>query len=221
MLHGAIFDIDGTLMNSVDEHGMSWGQAFRERGHDVSDAAARAQIGKGGDKLLPVFLDKDTVEREGEALSKRQSEIFRERFRAHVRPFPKVRELFLALHERGVKIALASSSKAEDLEYYKQVMEVEDLLETATSSEDVENSKPDPDIFQSAFARLQPVEKTHTLAFGDSPYDAEAATKMGLRVVGVRCGGFPEDDLRKAGASAIYNDPAELLAKLDEIMALV
>ena len=221
MLEGAIFDIDGTLIDSVDAHAEAWSLAFAENGRHLDVADARSQIGKGGDNLLPVFLDEATLKAEGSAFDKAHGRIFLERYRPHMQPFPMVRELFQALADRGVRLALASSSERADLEHYAQLMGIKDLLHSSTANEDAERSKPDPDIFEVAFKRLQPMDVRRTLAFGDSPYDAQAASAVGLRTVGLACGGFPDADLKGAGMIRIYRNPAEMLERLDEIMALV
>lgn len=221
MLKGAIFDIDGTLIDSVDAHAESWSKAFAEHGYTVSAAQARGQIGKGADNLLPVFLDEAAIARDGEALEKAHDRVFHEQYIQSVRPFPMVRELFQALHDRGVRLALASSSTAADIEHYKTVLGIENLLDTASSSEDVENTKPAPDIFQVAMDRLLPLDHERTLAFGDTPWDAQAAARVGLRTIGLRCGGFPDDELEKAGTLRLFDDPAALLAGLDDLLALV
>ncbi|MBE7210669.1 MAG: HAD family phosphatase [Gluconacetobacter diazotrophicus] len=220
MLRAAIFDLDGTLVDSVDAHARAWAEAFASHGVPVPEPDCRFQIGKGGDNLLPVFLDERARAEHGEAIEKTHGEIFRSRFRAGVRAFPAVRELFEALAARDVRVALASSSKPEDLEHYTRMLGIEDLLHTATHSGHAERSKPHPDIFEAAQERLHPIPVDESLGFGDSPWDAQAAGGMGLPLVGLRCGGFAEHDLLAAGAIRIYQDPADLLAHLDEIMAL-
>jgi HAD superfamily hydrolase (TIGR01509 family) len=134
-----------------------------------------------------------------------------------VRPFPKVRELFKELLRRGVRIALASSAKKDELETYKKLVHIEDLVQAETSADDARRSKPHPDIFQAALNRLgKDIELARTFVVGDSPWDAIAAHRLGVRTIGVLCGGFPEQDLRQAGCIAIYRDPADLLQHLDQ-----
>ena len=221
MLKGAIFDIDGTLIDSVDAHAKAWSAAFAEHGHSIPVEQIRGQIGKGGDNLLPVFLDEAALGREGEAIEAAHGRIFHDRYLDGVQPFPKVRELFQALHDRKVRVALASSSTGPELEHYRDLMQIGDLLDAAVSSDDAENTKPAPDIFQAAMDQLIPLDHERTLVFGDSPWDILAAGRLGLRAVGVRCGGFADASLDDAGALRIFDDPAALLAHLDEIVALV
>jgi HAD superfamily hydrolase (TIGR01509 family) len=215
MTRGVIFDIDGTLIDSVDGHARAWQEVFARLGYDVPFETVRGQIGKGGDQLMPVFLPKDLIEREGEEIERQRLEIFKSKYLPHVRPFPGTRELFERLKAEGLKIVLASSAKGEELKAYKTIARIDDLVEEETSSDDVERSKPHPDIFEAALAKLGGVDPSEAVAVGDTPYDAEAAGKAGVRTVGVLCGGFPEADLRSAGCVAIYRDPADLLAHLE------
>jgi len=113
------------------------------------------------------------------------------------------------------KIALASSAKEDELEVYKKAARIADLIQTETSSDDAEKSKPHPDIFEAAMSQLDGVAREDAVVVGDTPYDAEAAAKAGLRTIGLLCGGFPEQDLKRAGCIAIYADPADLLAQYD------
>ncbi|MFC7690547.1 HAD family hydrolase [Paeniroseomonas aquatica] len=116
----------------------------------------------------------------------------------------------------GLRSALASSAKEEELAALKRILGLEDdRLDAETSSSDAEHSKPFPDIFEAALARLPGVTPAETIVIGDTPYDAEAAGRAGIRAIGMLCGGFPEADLRAAGCIAIYRDPAHLLAEFD------
>ncbi len=215
MPKAVIFDVDGTLIDSVDLHAKAWQDAFREFGHEIAFDKIRGQIGKGGDQLLPVFLSKDEVAAKGEALDERRSEIFKQRYMPQTKPFPMVRELLERIQADGMQIALASSAKEDELEAYKKAARIEDLLQAETSTDDAEKSKPNPDIFEAAMQRLGDVDPAQVVVVGDTPYDAEAAGKAGLRSIGVLCGGWPADALERAGCVATYRDPADLLAQYD------
>jgi HAD superfamily hydrolase (TIGR01509 family) len=204
-----IFDVDGTLVDTVDFHAEAWRRAFAEFGRDIGFDAIRSQIGKGGDQLLPVFLDRETLEREGERIDAFRSDLIKRDYLPKVRGFPGVRELFDALLARGVIVALGSSAKGEELEVYKKAAGIEGLKLVEVSSDDAERSKPHPDIFTAALDRIG-APAARTIVVGDSPYDAEAAGRAGVRTIGVLCGGFDEATLREAGAIQIYRDPAEL-----------
>lgn len=215
MIKAVIFDVDGTLVDTVDAHAEAWRKAFEHFGKSIAFDAIRSQIGKGGDQLLPVFLDDaecDTIGPKIEAYSK---DVFKREFMPSVRGFPAVRDLFLAIADRGFRISLASSAKGEELEGYKKAAGITGLPDVETSSDDAERSKPHPDIFQAALDRLK-LGPQAAIVIGDTPYDAEAASKAGMDSIGLLCGGFPAEAIRRAGASRIYDDPAALLAAIDE-----
>jgi HAD superfamily hydrolase (TIGR01549 family) len=215
MPRAVIFDVDGTLVDSVDLHARAWQDAFRDFGHEFGFAEIRGQIGKGGDQLLPVFLSDEELAAKGDALEKHRASILKERYLPQIKAFPQVRALFERLLADGKRIALASSAKEEELQRYKDIAQIDDLIDTETSSDDAEKSKPNPDIFEAALQRLNPIDPARALVVGDTPYDAEAAAKAGLRTVGLLCGGWHEAELRKAGCIAVFQDPADLLARYD------
>jgi HAD superfamily hydrolase (TIGR01509 family) len=212
MIRAAIFDVDGTLVNTVDFHAEAWQRAFQHFGKEVAFADVRAQIGKGGDQLMPVFLSKEEIEERGQEISKWRTELFAKEYMPRVQGFPKVRELFQELLAKGLRIALASSAIGKELQTYKDRAQIADLIDTETSKDDAEKSKPHPDIFEAALDRLGNLPPEQAIVIGDTPYDIEAAAKAGLQTIAVRCGGFPEETLQ--GAVAIYDDPADLLARL-------
>ena len=113
-----------------------------------------------------------------------------------------------------MQVVLASSAKSDELQTYKRIAGIEDLINEETSADDAAKSKPHPDIFKAALDRLG-IAASEAIVVGDSPYDAQAAGKIGLRTIGVLCGGFPEADLREVGCIAIYRDPADLLRRFD------
>jgi HAD superfamily hydrolase (TIGR01509 family) len=215
MVTGVIFDIDGTLVDSVDLHAQAWQEAFRHFGFDIPYDTVRGQIGKGGDQLLPALLPKDVVKEKGEEIDKYRADLFKREYMPKVRPFPAVRELFERIKRDGKRVALASSAKGPELKEYKRLANIGDLIEAETSSDDAEKSKPHPDIFEAALDRLGGIDPAEVVVVGDTPYDAEAAGKAGLRTVGVLCGGFPADRLRAAGCVALYRDPADLLRQYE------
>ncbi len=211
----AIFDIDGTLLDSVDLHADAWRQIFFRYGHDIPFIDIRVQIGKGGDQLMPVFLSEEELEKHGQEMEKERGKLFKQLFLPEVHPFPSVRALFEHLKADGIRLALASSSKKDELEHYAKLLGIDDLIDCGTSSDDARKSKPHPDIFQVALKKLG-LAGEETLAIGDTPYDAEAAGKTGIKTIGMLCGGFLEPDLRKAGCIEIYQDPSDLLKRYAE-----
>ncbi|MDT5061359.1 MAG: hypothetical protein QOH63_1818 [Acidobacteriota bacterium] len=217
MIKAVIFDIDGTLIDSVDLHAQAWKEAFKHFGKDIPYEDVRHQIGKGGDQLMPVFFSKEDLKEFGSEMEKYRGRLFKRDFLPKVRPFPKVRELFQRILSDGLRIALASSAKEEELKEYKKIAHIEDLVEEETSADDADKSKPHPDIFEAALERLG-VEPGEAIVVGDTPYDAQAAGKINLRTIGVLCGGFPEAELRAAGCTEIYQGPADLLARYEETL---
>ena len=215
MAKAVIFDVDGTLVDSVDHHARAWVDAFRDFGHAFGFAEVRRQIGKGGDQLLPVFLSAAEIGETGEALETHRRAVLKQHYLGRITPFPDVRELFERLRADGKHVALASSAKQAELEHYKKLVRIEDLVDAETSSDDAEKSKPHPDIFLAALQRLGGPSPATVLVVGDTPYDAQAASKAGLRTIGMLCGGWSEADLTGAGCIAIYRDPADLLARYD------
>ncbi len=216
MIEAVIFDVDGTLIDSVDYHARAWVWAFARHGHDIPFEDIRGQIGKGGDQLLPVFLTPEEIDHFGEKMSDERGAFFKEQYLQQVRAFPMVRELFRRIKADGKRIVLASSAKEDELEKYEEIAGIADLIEESTSSDDAEKSKPHPDIFHAALAKLGGLDPSRAVVIGDTPWDALAAGKAGLKTIGVLCGGFSEEDLRAAGCETIFAGPADLLARYDE-----
>ncbi len=203
----ALLDVDGTLIDSNDAHALAWVDAFAAHGHEVAFAKVRDLIGKGGDKLLPetIHLEKDSPE--GEAIAKQRSAIFAKTYLPQLRAFPEARELLLALKEAGLKLVVATSAQGDELSALLQQAGLDDLIQAAATSSDAKGSKPDPDIVLAALraAGCRPAE---AVMLGDTPYDVEASVKAGVTVVGLRCGGWKDEDL--SGAAAVYDDVRDL-----------
>ena len=167
MIKAVIFDIDGTLVDSVDLHAAAWAATFEQYGKKIDFTAVRRQIGKGGDQLLPVFFSKKELSEFGEEMEKYRGDLFKRDYLPRVKGFPKTRELFERITQDGKQIVLASSAKEEELGTYKKRARIADLIEGETSADDVEKSKPHPDIFAVALKELgnPPVEEV--LVVGD------------------------------------------------------
>lgn len=211
-IRGVILDVDGTLVDSNDAHAHAWVDALAEHGISVPFEKVRPLIGMGGDKLLPEAsgIGEDTPE--GGRISERRGEIFKERYLPKLKAFPSTRELLRRMRDDGLKLVVASSAKEDELKSLLKIAGADDLIEEKTSSDDAENSKPDPDIVKAALesSGLAPDE---VVMIGDTPYDIESASRAGVRVVAVRTGGWKDADL--SGAIAIFDDPADLLARYE------
>jgi phosphoglycolate phosphatase-like HAD superfamily hydrolase len=215
----AIFDMDGTLLDSVDLHALAWQEALLKFGHDVSFEQARSQIGKGGDKLIPVFLSADEQRDHGKEMEEWRGHRFKTEYLPLVRPFSMVPDLLRRVRDAGLRTAVASSAKKDELEKYLEIARITDLVEVTTSADDAEESKPAPDIFEVVLKKLR-IEGVDAIAIGDTPYDAEAAGKAKIATIGVLCGGFTEHALRQAGCGEIYPGPAALFARFaDSLLA--
>lgn len=206
-----LFDIDGTLIDSNDMHVTAWSDAFAGIGKPFDHQTIHDQIGKGTDMLVPTLLP-DLGEAEREKLGETQGEIFKRQFLGQAEPFPKARALLVHVHERGQKVVLASSATKAELDHYVDLLNIRDLVHATTSGDDVEQTKPAPDIFASALIKLEGISADEVLVVGDTPYDIEAAARCNIAAVAVRSGGFDDETLVKAGAVAIYDDVAALLA---------
>jgi phosphoglycolate phosphatase-like HAD superfamily hydrolase len=215
LLKAAIFDVDGTLLDSVDLHALAWHEAMEKFGHDVSFERARGQIGKGGDKLIPHFLTADAQRDHGKDLERWRGERFKSAYLPLLRPFSAVPDLLQRVRDAGVRVAIGSSAKKDELEKYLDIAGIADLVDATASSEDAEESKPAPDIFEVVLRKLE-IEGADAVAIGDTPYDASAAGKAGIATIGVLCGGFTEASLREAGCADVYPGPAALFARFED-----
>ena len=210
MIKAIIFDLDGTLVDSVKYHAEAWVKAFQKYGYDFSHETLSQQIGKGSEYIVGELLSSEEAEKLHSDIAGYRKQYYQDNLLEKVKPFPKVKELFETIKADKIKIVLASSARTETIEHYKQLLEIEDLIDGATSTDDVEKSKPEPDIFTSALNKLDDVAVEEVIVVGDSPYDAIAAKKINLKTIGLLGGGFSRETLTDAGCVAIYQDPADL-----------
>ncbi len=221
MLKAFIFDVDGTLIDSVDAHADSWTRTLRQFGCDAPYDKVRSQIGKNSDLFLREFLTAEEIGRHGEAMKNERKHLFESEYLHDIAAFPKVPELMEKILAENMQIALATSATGEEIENYKKIADIADLIEHQTHSDDIEHSKPHPATFQAAFEQLHDVEPSEVLVIGDSPWDAKAATRGGFVAVGVLCGGFEEAELLQAGCKAVFEDPRDLLRNFDDLPELL
>jgi phosphoglycolate phosphatase-like HAD superfamily hydrolase len=212
MPDAVLLDIDGTLVRSNDAHARAWIETFAEAGFTVPFERVRPLIGMGSDKLVPALVpvrDAGAIER----LAERRSAIFRERHLPHLEPTRGSAALVARLRAERIRAVVATSAKEEEVRELLAIAGAPELAETATSGDDVERSKPDPDVVHAALGRTG-VSPERVLMIGDTPWDIEAAARAGVGTIALRSGGWKDADL--PGARAIYADPADLLAHWDE-----
>jgi HAD superfamily hydrolase (TIGR01509 family) len=209
-LQGVILDVDGTLVLSNDAHAQAWVDAFATYGYEVSFEQVRPLIGMGGDQVIPKVmpgLTKD--EGDGKAISERRKELIINKYGPLLQPANGARQLLQHMKDAGLQLIVASSATTQEMEVLLKAAQVDDLLKEITTSSDAEASKPAPDIVEAALSKLK-MQPDQVLMIGDTPYDIKSASAAGVGAIAVRCGDF--DDAQLAGAKAIYDDPADLLA---------
>jgi HAD superfamily hydrolase (TIGR01549 family) len=210
-IKAVLFDIDGTLVDSNDYHVAAWQAVFGQLGAVFEDQVVHDQIGKGTDMLVPTLLP-DTDEAEQERMGEEHGRIFKSQHLEQVTPFESARDLLAKVKDSGRRVVLASSASSEELDHYLGLLDAREIVSLSTTSDDVEKTKPAPDIFATALERLSPLGASEVIVVGDTPYDIEAAAKCGIAAVGVRSGKFDDVTLKNAGAVALYDDVADLLA---------
>ncbi len=204
-----LFDIDGTLVDTNDMHVLAWEEAFARVGASFDRQVIHDQIGKGTDMLVPTLLP-DADEDQQEELGDTHRAIFKAQYLETAKPFAKAHDLLAHTHGLGQQVVLASSASGGELDHYIGLLNARDLIAATTSSDDVEKTKPAPDIFATALEKLPGIDPSEVIVVGDTPYDIEAAAKCGIAAVAVRSGKFEDAQLQAAGAVAIYDDVAAL-----------
>jgi HAD superfamily hydrolase (TIGR01549 family) len=210
----AIFDVDGTLVDTNYHHALAWFRAFRR--HDLTVPVWRLHraIGMGGDQLVPAVAGDDVEQRLGAQLRADWAGEF-DVLLGEVQPFEGVRELLDDVRRRGFTLVLASSGKAEHVDHYLSLFGGAELAEAWTTSADVERTKPEPDLLQAA---LDKVAGCSAVLVGDSVWDFRASARLGVPAYGLRCGGFSAGELREAGAREVFESPAQLHERLDQTL---
>jgi HAD superfamily hydrolase (TIGR01549 family) len=208
----AILDLDGTLVDSNYQHAMAWYRAFCGAGILLPLWRIHRHVGMGGDQLVPALAGEDVEREQGDALR----EAWRTHFdplRDEIRPLPGAHDLLAELHRRGFEVVLASSAPQEDLDHYVGLLDAADLVDEATTSSDVEQTKPAPDLVAVA---LEKARGSDAVMVGDSVWDVQAAGRIDVPTIGLLTGGYAAAELREAGAVAVFEDPAALRAGLDD-----
>jgi HAD superfamily hydrolase (TIGR01509 family) len=206
---GVLFDVDGTLLDTNYLHVLAWWRAFRDAGHeDVTMARLHRAIGMASELLSEEILgerDEQVIEGHGKRFEELRSEVV---------ALPGAADLVRACHEKGLTTVLATSGKADDLDWMLPAIGAEEAVTGSTTSEDVEQSKPAPDLLQVALDGHD-LDPHRTTVIGDTVWDVQSAERAGMPCIGLTCGGISEGELRAAGAVEVYDDPADLLANLD------
>jgi beta-phosphoglucomutase-like phosphatase (HAD superfamily) len=216
MPKAAIFDLDGTLLDSVDLHALAWHEAMVKFGHGVSFEQARSQIGKGGDKLIPEFMSAEDQKDHGKELKLGTTSASRRRTCRWCDPSPRCPLCCCASAMRAyASPSVRRPRRMDELDKYLEIARIADLIHVKTSSDDADESKPAPDIFEVVLKKLG-IAGDDAVAIGDTPDDASAAGKAGIATIGVLCGGFTEDSLRRAGCVDVYPGPAALFARFED-----
>jgi len=210
----AVLDVDGTLVDSNYQHALAWYRALRSLGETYPVWRLHRLIGMGGDQLVTALGGEELEERVGDEARKRQTEET-DKMLGEIAVLPGARELLLAIKERGHPLVLASSGKEHHVDAFLDLLDARDIADAWTSSADVESSKPAPDLLQVALKKLGAPEDADSVMVGDSVWDVEAAKNAGMPALVVRSGGFGDDELREAGAIAIFDTPGDLRDALD------
>jgi HAD superfamily hydrolase (TIGR01509 family) len=215
-----IFDVDGTLVDSNWVHVEAWRRAFAEHGYEVSRARIVPEIGKGGDQLMPAIIGEDAAQRVGDALSETEGrcfDSFMERVKLEL--FPCAVELLEELRDRGVGVALATSSEADHFDRIGKSdgVDLGALADVVVTGNAAERSKPAPDLITAAVHRLK-LSPEACLMIGDTVHDARACVRAGVSFGAVLCGGGDRGELRKAGATHVWRDLCELQGALDALL---
>lgn len=207
-----LFDVDGTLVDTNYLHVHAWARAFREESIDVESWRIHRSIGMDGSTLVAT-LSGDASDAVQHRLKDRHSSLYKDSSELIVR-LPGARELLRHLAENEVQVVLASSAPEDELAITRKVLDSDDAIAAATSSKDVDTAKPDPSIVQIALERAG-VSAEQAVFVGDAVWDGEAATRLGVPFIGLRCGGVADSELEKAGAQAVFDDPLDLLRHLE------
>jgi HAD superfamily hydrolase (TIGR01509 family) len=221
-VHGIIFDIDGTLIDTNPTHVEAWRRAFKSLGYDVPAERIEVEIGKGGDLLVPAILGEEVEQRHGEALRKAQKEEFLKLARGRrFRVFPCVAELMKSLRDRNIRTALATSSDAKHLKATSESagIDLSHLADFLVTNDEAESSKPAPDLVVAACEKLS-LDPGECAMVGDTIYDAQACRGAGVVFLGLESGGTGAETLLEAGAAEVWRDTEHLHQDLDHALEL-
>jgi HAD superfamily hydrolase (TIGR01549 family) len=207
----AAFDLDGTLVDSNYQHSLAWFRALRAYDITVPIWRIHRSIGMGGDQIVAEVAGDDVEQRWGDDLRERWKKEF-DPMMAEIVAFAGARDLLITARERGFKVVLASSGAPEQTNHYIELLDAGDLIDAYTTSEDVEATKPAPDLVNAA---IHKVNGRRGILVGDSTWDCQSAAKAGALSYALRTGGFSPEELEAAGAAGVYESLTDLIEDLD------
>jgi HAD superfamily hydrolase (TIGR01549 family) len=208
----AVLDVDGTLVDTNYHHAIAWYRAFREHGLPMPVWRIHRHIGMGGDQLVAAVAGERVEDRQGDSIRAAETALYADLI-GEVQPFADARRLLELLDRRGHRLVLASSGKPDEIDHYLDLLAARELVEAWTTSADVEQTKPDPDLVHTAIGKVGGGE---AVLVGDSTFDCEAAARAQVPTVAILTGGFSEQELRQAGAGSVFESLTELCERLDE-----
>ncbi|MFJ4777645.1 HAD family hydrolase [Streptomyces sp. NPDC088762] len=214
MNRAALFDVDGTLADTNHLHVTCWWEALRQAGHDVAMHDIHRAIGLPGEDLLAHLLGEDRDTDEDDSLTSAHDTLYGTYF-DRLPALDSAAELLRELDRRGWRVVLVTSAQQAELDALRRAVDADDAIAATASSDDVSEGKPAPDPVHHALG-LVDAPARGAVFVGDTVWDMKAATRAGVACVGLLCGGIPRADLEEAGAGAVYRDPADLLARLDD-----
>jgi HAD superfamily hydrolase (TIGR01549 family) len=207
----ALLDVDGTLVDTNYHHALAWFRAFRRHEIVLPLWRVHRHMGMGGDQLIASLCDQEVEERLGDDIRAAEKDLYMELI-GEVEPLPNARRLIEVLRERGHAVVLASSAKEHEVDHYLDLLDARDIVDGWTTSADVEQTKPHPDLVAAA---LEKAGGGAGVMVGDSTWDGEAARRCGVPTIGLLTGGFSQQELLEAGAEVVFESIAELLEDLD------
>jgi phosphoglycolate phosphatase-like HAD superfamily hydrolase len=208
----AVLDVDGTLVDTNYHHAIAWYRAFREHGLTLPVWRIHRHIGMGGDQLVAAVAGKRVEDRQGDSIRAAEGALYADLI-GEVQPFADARRLLELLDGRGHRLVLASSGKRDEVDHYLDLLDARELVEAWTTSADVTQTKPDPDLVHTA---VDKVGGGRAEMVGDSTWDCAAAARADVPSLAVLTGGFSEQELRQAGAQVVFESLTELCERLDE-----
>ncbi|OUD01554.1 HAD family hydrolase [Streptomyces swartbergensis] len=208
----AVFDVDGTLVDTNHLHVVTWWEAFRQAGHDVPMHAVHRAVGLASTDLVAHLLGEDRDTDQDAAISAAHKALYGQYF-DRLPALPEAGALLRRLHGEGWAVVLATSAGGAELGALRRAIDADDAIAATAGADDVDAGKPAPEPVEHALD-LAGVPAERAVFVGDTVWDMRAGSRAGVRCVGVLCGGIPRADLEKSGADAIYADPAHLLSSL-------